>query len=139
VAYNNNGVPNSRGYLNYINISATRNLIGFNKQFKFQNNSVANQIGIGEYLISNASTILQVWDVTDRFSITKIENNGQSNFSFKANLGELRKYIAIDPADYFLPVRESQSKITNQNLLGTIFNSNTGQFQDVDHMGMILN
>jgi hypothetical protein len=134
VAYNNNGVPNSRGYLNYINISATRNLIGFNKQFKFQNNSVANQIGIGEYLISNASTILQVWDVTDRFSITKIENNGQSNFSFKANLGELRKYIAIDPADYFLPVRESQSKITNQNLLGTIFNSNTGQFQDVDYL-----
>lgn len=134
VAYNNNGVPNSRGYLNYINISATRNLVGFNKQFKFQNNSVANQIGIGEYQISNASAILQVWDVTNRFSVTKIENNGQSNFSFKANLGELRKYIAIDPSDYFLPLRESQSKVTNQNLLGTIFNSNSGQFQDIDYL-----
>lgn len=134
VAYNNNGVPNSRGYLNYINISATRNLIGFNKQFKFQNNSVANQIGIGEYQISNASNILQVWDVTDRFSVTKIENNGQSNFSFKANLGEIRKYIAIDPTDYFTPLRDNQSKVTNQNLLGTIFNSNNGQFQDVDYL-----
>lgn len=134
VAYNNNAVPNSRGYLNYINISATRNLVGFGKQFRFQNNSVANQIGVCEYQISNASTILQVWDVTDRFSVSKIENNGQSNFSFKANLGELRKYIAIDPSDYFLPLRDSQSKITNQNLLGTIFNSNSGQFQDIDYL-----
>lgn len=134
LAYNNNGVPNSRGYLNYININATRNLVGFNKQFKFQNNSVANQIGIGEYQISNASNILQVWDVTNRFSVTKIENNGQSNFLFKANLGELRKYIAIDPSDYFTPLRDNQSKVTNQNLLGTIFNSNSGQFQDIDYL-----
>lgn len=134
VVYNNNGVPNSRGYLNYININATRNLIGFNQQFKFQNNAVANQIGVGEYQISNASNILQVWDVTDRFSVTKIENNGQSNFSFKANLGEIRKYIAIDPSDYFTPLRDNQSKVTNQNLLGSIFNSNTAQFQDIDYL-----
>lgn len=134
ISYNNNGVPNSRGYLNYININATRNLVGFNKQFKFQNNAVANQLGIGEYKITNASNILQVWDITDRFAVTKIENNGQSNFSFKSNLGALRKYIAIDPRDYYSPLRDNQSRVTNQNLLGTIFNSNTGQFQDIDYL-----
>jgi len=134
ISYNNNGVPNSRGYLNYININATRNLVGFNKQFKFQNNAVANQLGIGEYQITNASNILQVWDITDRFAVTKIENNGQSNFSFKANLGTLRQYIAIDPRDYYTPLRDNQSRVTNQNLLGTIFNSNSGQFQDIDYL-----
>ena len=134
ISYNNNGVPNSRGYLNYININATRNLVGFNKQFKFQNNAVANQLGIGEYQITNASNILQVWDITDRFAVTKIENNGQSNFSFKANLGTLRQYIAIDPRDYYTPLRDNVSRVTNQNLLGTIFNSNSGQFQDIDYL-----
>lgn len=134
VAYNNNGVPNSRGYLNYINISATRNLIGFGKQFRFQNNAVASQIGIGEYQLTNASNILQVWEVTDRFLVTKTENGGQSNFSFKANLGELRKYIAIDPSDFYTPLRDNQAKVTNQNLLGTIFNSDSGQFQDIDYL-----
>ena len=134
ITYNNNGVPNSRGYLNYINIKATRNLVGYGKQFRFQNNSVANQIGVGEYQISNASNILQVWDITNRFSVSKIENNGQSNFSFKANLGELKQYIALDPRDYYTPLRDSQSRVTNQNLLGTIFNSNSGQFQDIDYL-----
>jgi Peptidase family C25 len=134
ISYNNNGVPNSRGYLNYININATRNLVGFNKQFKFQNNAVANQLGIGEYQITNASNILQVWDITDRFAVTKIENNGQSNFSFKANLGTLRQYIAIDPRDYYTPLRDNVSRVTNQNLLGTVFNSNSGQFEDIDYL-----
>jgi len=134
ITYNNNGVPNSRGYLNYINVKATRNLVGYGKQFRFQNNSVANQIGVGEYQISNAANILQVWDITNRFSVSKIENNGQSNFSFKANLGELKQYIALDPRDYYTPLRDSQSRVTNQNLLGTIFNSNSGQFQDIDYL-----
>lgn len=134
VSYNNNGVPNSKGYLNYINVSATRNLIGYGKQFKFQNNTVATQIGIGEYQLTNASNIPQVWDITDRFTVSKIVNNGQSNFAFKANLGELRQYITLDPNDYYSPSRESQSRVYNQNLLGTIFNSNSGQFQDIDYL-----
>lgn len=134
ITYNNNGVPNSRGYLNYINVKATRNLVGYGKQFKFQNNAVASQIGVGEYQITNATNILQVWDITNRFSVSKIENIGQSNFSFKANLGELRQYIALDPRDYYTPLRDSNSRVTNQNLLGTIFNSNSGQFQDIDYL-----
>jgi hypothetical protein len=40
--------------------------------------------------------INQVWDITDLYNVSKIENTNQSTLSFKANLGELRKYVAID-------------------------------------------
>jgi hypothetical protein len=64
--------------------------------------------------------INQVWDITDLYNVSKIENTNQSTLSFKANLGELRKYVAIDASDYYTPLKENRSKVTNQNLKGTI-------------------
>ncbi len=134
LTYNNNGIPTAKGYLNYINIRAVRNLVGIGKQFQFQFDQAATQIGIGEYQITNANNIAEVWDVTDRFNVTKYVNTNQSAFRFKTNLGEIRKYIAIDPTDLFIPRRDPQSKVNNQNLKGTIFNNNTGQFSDIDYL-----
>ena len=84
--------------------------------------------GIVNYTISNASGISQIWDITDLYNVSKIENTNQATFSFKATLGEIRKYIAIDPADYFTPLKENQSKIANQNLKGTLFKKYSKQF-----------
>ena len=134
VTYENNGVPSSKGYLDYINLTAKRNLQGYNKQFRFQYNLASTLIGIGEYQISNASSIKQVWDITDIYNVTKTENADQSSFSFKADMGEVRKYIAVDNNDYFSPLKESQTKVTTQNLKGTIFNNNQNQFEDVDYL-----
>ena len=134
VTYDNGGVPNSRGYLDYINIKAKRNLQGYGKQFPFQFNQASSLIGIGEYQLSNASTISQVWDITDIYNVTKVENTSQSTFSFKSTLGEIRKYISVDTGDYFSPLRDSNSSVVNQNLKGTIFNDNQGQFKDVDYL-----
>lgn len=134
LTYNNNGLPTAKGYLNYINIRAVRNLIGTGKQFEFQFDQAATQIGIGEYQITNANNIAEVWDITDRFNATKYVNTNQSVFRFKTNLGEIRKYIAIDPSDLYIPRRDPQSKVNNQNLKGTIFNNNTGQFSDIDYL-----
>ena len=134
ITYENNGVPSSKGYLDYINLIAKRNLQGYNKQFRFQYNLASTLIGIGEYQISNASSIKQVWDITDIYNVTKTENADQSSFSFKANLGEIRKYIAVDNNDYFSPQKESQTKVTNQNLKGTVFNNTQNQFADVDYL-----
>ncbi|WP_291116225.1 type IX secretion system sortase PorU [Flavobacterium sp. UBA6135] len=134
VTYNNNGIPTARGYLNYINITAVRNLAGIGKQFEFKSNQVASQIGIGEYQITNANGITQIWDVTDRFNVSSYVNNNQSVFTFKTNLGDERKYIALDPSDFYIPRRDSQSKVVNQNLKGTIFNNNSGQFSDIDYL-----
>ncbi len=134
ITYNNNGIPTAKGYINYINVSAVRNLAGTGKQFEFTNNQVATQLGIGEYQIANASGIAQVWDITNRFEITNYTNNNQAIFTFKTPLGDVRKFIALDPADYYLPKRDPQSKVANQNLKGTIFTNNSGQFTDVDYL-----
>lgn len=132
--YDNNGVPGSKGFLDNIRLFAKRKLQGYGKQFHFQYDQSVSNIGIVNYQFSNAAGINQVWDVTDLYNITKIENPGQNALSFKANLGELRKYIALDSNDYYTPLKESKSKIVNQNLKGTLFKNNQGQFQDIDYV-----
>ena len=133
ISYNNGGVPSSRGYLDYIVVKAKRNLSGYGNQFVFQNLEEQSNIGIGQYAISNASSIQQVWDVTDVFNTQKYTNT-ESNFLFKVNLGQNKKYIAVDTNDYFEPLKESSAVVVNQNIKGTIFNSLQGSFQDVDYL-----
>ena len=121
LTYNNNGVPGSKGYLDNIRLFSKRKLQGYGKQFRFQYDLAASSSGVASYTISNASGISQVWDVTDIYNVTKTENPNQASFSFKATLGELRKYIAIDALDYLTPSKTSKTKITNQNLKGDCF------------------
>ncbi|MCK5400204.1 MAG: type IX secretion system sortase PorU [Flavobacteriaceae bacterium] len=133
--YNNNGNPSSVGYLDYISIEATRALTHTGNQFLFKNNDVAFSTGVGQYVISNASTITEVWDVTDQYNVTAITNeNSNSSFSFKAQLGEQRTYLAVDDSDYFEPLKDSQSSVALQNLKGTIFLNEQGQFEDIDYV-----
>lgn len=133
--FNNGGVPSSKAYLDYIRLAYKGDLKGFGKQFQFQNNSAAATTGIIEYQFSNANKIRQVWDITDIYNVTKIENPTQQlNFSFKATLGEIRKYIAIDDADYYLPKKDAKTQVVNQNLKGTIFKDNQGNFRDIDYL-----
>ena len=134
LSYNNNGVPGSKGFLDYIQLKAKSKLQGFGKQFHFQYDLSNSSLGVISYDFSNAATISQIWDVTDIYNVSKIENSNQSAFSFKANLGELRKYIAIDPNDYYSPLKESKSKIANSNIKGTVFKNTQGQFQDIDYV-----
>lgn len=135
VAFNNNGVPTLGGYLDYIAITARRQLRGINKQFPFFYDEAQNNIGVIEYRISFANTIKEVWDVTDIYNVTNKENPGNANFSFRANMGEKRKYIALEPSDYYTPLRETQlMRVTNQNLKGSVFRDNNGNFTDVDYL-----
>ena len=134
LSYNNNGVPGSKGYLDNIALFAKRKLIGFGKQFHFQYNLSNTESGIATYNFTNANGITQVWDITDLFNVTKLENKDQNAFSFKAKLGETRKYIAIDAVDYYTPLKDPKSKITNQNIKGTIFRNEQGEFQDIDYV-----
>ena len=134
LTYNNNGVPTSKGYLDFISIAAKSNLTGFGKQFRFTYNDASTQTGVVEYQLSNASGISQIWDITDIYNVTSISNTNQSNFSFKASLGQEKKYIAIDETDLYTPSVDSNISVANQNLKGTIFNNTQGVFQDIDYL-----
>lgn len=134
VEYNNGGVPSSKGYLDYLILRAKRNLQGYGKQFRFQYNAAATMTGFGEFQFSNAASIAQIWDITDIYNVSSFQNVNQGSFSFKASLGEVRKYIAVDQQDYYTPLRDSRPKVLNQNIKGTIFKNAQGQFQDVDYL-----
>ncbi len=134
LTYNNNGVPGPKGFLDNIRLIAKRKLQGYGKQFLFQYDLSAANFGVVNYTISNASGISQVWDITDLYNVTKIENLNQDSFAFKANLGELRKYVALDAANYFVPLKDNKPKVPNQNLKGTVFKNSQGEFQDIDYV-----
>lgn len=134
ITFNNNSVAGSKGYLDYIQVAAKRNLKGTDKQFKFQYNAAASTFGIGSYTLSDAKNISQVWDITDLYNVSTFTNSNQDTFAFKVNLGEIRKYTTVNPNDYFTPLKENNSKVSNQNIKGTIFNSDQGLFQDIDYV-----
>jgi len=135
LAYNNEGNPSSVGYLDYISIQAFRNLTGSDGQLPFRYFPAQDLFGvIGQYEISNASQFSQVWDVTNPAFITSKQNDGGGSISFKANLGEIREYVAVNPNDYFTPVEASISQVLNQDLKGTIFNDASGNFKDIDYL-----
>ncbi len=135
LAYNNAGNPSSIAYLDYISIWAVRQLSGVDGQLAFRYNDAATLAGVGEYQISNASQFSQVWDVTDFQFISSKQNEGNaSNFSFKQTMGEVREYVAINPNNYFTPIKIAKSVVQNQNLKGTIFNDESGNFKDVDYI-----
>ncbi|MDY8134528.1 type IX secretion system sortase PorU [Aquimarina sp. 2201CG5-10] len=135
LTYNNNGNPTATGYLDYISLKGQRTLAGTGTQMPFIYETAATLTGIGQYNLSNASSVSQIWDVTNPALITSIANNNNSTVSFKANMGEIRKYLAVVPNDYFEPlVDQNATRVSNQDLKGTIFQNNQGQFQDIDYL-----
>src|SRR5690606_9875652 len=133
--FDNQGNPSSIGYLDYVSIEATRRLNFSNKQFQFKNSEVATASGVGQYNITNASQMNEVWDVTDIFNITNVLNtNTGSTFTFTSTMGTLKTYVALTPSDYFQPKKDSNTSLSNQNIKGTVFLNSSGQFQDVDYI-----
>ncbi len=132
--YNNGGNPSSIGYLDYISVDALVFLEGNNKQMSFKWNRAGLESGIGEYQISNASQFSQIWDITNPRLVTSKTNTANASFSFKANLGEPRAYVAVNPTNYYDPIKINQSYVPNQNLKGTVFEDESGNFKDIDYL-----
>lgn len=132
--FNNSGNPQSNAFLDYISVNALRQLTGTNSQFLFRYDEAAVLSGVGEYQFSNASQYSQIWDVTDIENIRTIQNQNNSAINFKAPMGEVRKYIAVHNSDFHSPIRVTPSTIPNQNLKGTIFRDEQGNFQDIDYL-----
>ncbi|OMP30976.1 type IX secretion system sortase PorU [Mangrovimonas sp. DI 80] len=135
LTYNNNSNPSSYGYLDFISVEATRELRFEEAQLRFKNNSVSNVGGVVEYQLSNSTDVSQVWDITNKYDVESVENEtNSSEFSFKAQAGTSRTYLAVTPSDYYQPLRESNTSVANQNIKGTILKNSQGEFEDVDYV-----
>ena len=134
LSYNNNGNPSATAYLDYISIEAECDLTSLGTQFEFKHNDTLTQLGIGQFEISNAATISQVWDISNPYQIQFYNNtDAESEFSFKTNLGALKTYQAVGP-DFYVPRKTNNSNVPNQDIKGTVFLDDQGEFRDVDYL-----
>lgn len=109
------GSFNAQGWLNWFEIHARSNLIlPATGRLLFRDwNTVGNNIC--EYVISNANSTTQVWEITDPLSPIIVQGIFSVNeLRFKNDALRLREYIACNPANSLIP--GSSGRIQNQNL-----------------------
>ena len=135
LTYDNAGNPSSIGYLDFISVEATRDLRFEGTQFRFKNDDVITADGVVEYTLTNASNVQEVWDISDKYNVTTAVNQDQSaSFNFKAFAGSAKKYLAVTSVNYFEPLRDGNTSVSNQNIKGTIFQNSQGEFEDIDYL-----
>lgn len=136
LTYNNAGNPASQGFLDFISLTVPRNLAGTDGPFVFQKNNTLTGSGIAEYVLSDVANYSEIWEVTDPAEVGIIENNdSQSEMRFRSLQGSARKFAAVHKTNFLNPLRESRrTLVPNQNLKGTIFDDENGNFKDIDYL-----
>lgn len=136
LTYNNAGNPASQGYLDFISLTVPRNLTGTGAPMNFQKNTTVTGAGIAEYVLSDASNYSEIWEVTDPTNIGIIQNiDNQGELRFRSLQGSAKKFTAVHRSNFLTPLRESRrALVPRQDLKGTIFNDENGNFQDIDYL-----
>lgn len=106
---------NSQGWLDEIELNVRRNLVMSGTQLFYRD---VNSVGVGnisEFTLTNASSIEEVWEITDPMNIKSqlfINQNGVLKYTIPTN--SLRKFVALtdDYEDQVFP----KGKVENQNL-----------------------
>ncbi|WP_233266089.1 type IX secretion system sortase PorU [Myroides fluvii] len=120
LTYQNGGVPNSKGYLDYIEFLYTGNLIGGSKQYRFSNKNARTTTGIIRWSLSNTNQVHRIWNVADVSAISTLAVGNQSQFSFKTHGGAEQLFQVEIPTDYYAPTLLLNNRVRNQDLKGTV-------------------
>ena len=104
VDYNKTSSPSSKGYLDYIEINARRNLIVNENDMVF---SDPNSVGLGnvsDFQLQNADQIQYIWEITDPLNPLSVPyiSNGNS-VSFKIQTDSLRQFVSISGTGFPTP------------------------------------
>lgn len=104
------------GYLDYVEVNAQTPLLFQGGQTTFRNVHTAD--GNATYTIANATSAMQVWDVTDYDSAFAVPlSQGSGTATFTAPHASIREYIAFDGSSYLSP--SAAAAVENQDLHGT--------------------
>ena len=111
-------VATAVGYLNYLEVNVRRQLKMAGSAMQFQNVDYLGQSKFSQYLLSDANSNTQIWDITDQQNITSIPTQlVNSKVSFVDASNDLKNYIAIDPTvPSAFPKPEIVGVVPNQNL-----------------------
>lgn len=136
LTYDKQGNPAARGFLDFIRLRAKCELRGTGNQFVFQNLDIPISTSTVQYDLENASDISQIWKINALTEVSAYQNvNSENTFSIITPYSSETKFIAVDPGDYYTPrFFTSDRTVENQNLKGTIFLNDQGNFQDLDYL-----
>jgi hypothetical protein len=103
------------GWLNYVELNATRNLSFSGSQMIFRDTTSVGPGNISEYTISNASSNIRIWDITDPVDVKDQQYSlGSNNVQFRIATDTLREFVAFDGSSFLSP--SLIGRIENQNL-----------------------
>jgi hypothetical protein len=109
--------PNAQGWLNNFEFNFRRSLTPANQgsQFLFRDKRSVAAGNISEFIISNASSSLMVWDVTDPLNAIQQETVFNAGaMSFVTQTDQLHEFVAFDGQSFLTPI--NTGRIENQNL-----------------------
>lgn len=115
VGYDYGGSLTAEGYLDVIEVNARRSLAMVGTSMEFKD---INSVGIGnvsEFQLSGATQVIEIWDVTDHHSASKIDFTDLSSVkTFVVDTDTLRTFVALTANAGSTPV--PFGKVENQNL-----------------------
>jgi hypothetical protein len=113
------------GYLDYMAVNVRRNLSLSDNSLFFRDKSSAGTGVIASYRVENCNLETEIWDVTDRFNISRIPAQlSGSTLRFSDSTNMLKEYIAVNvgasfPKPEISITKEDLGIIPNQNLHAT--------------------
>jgi len=112
---------NSRGYLNYLEVNARRALKMTGDVMRFQNPDNSNNGTYNKFILSNITSNVQIWDITDHTNISRINAEANSGtLSFYDSNHSDKAYLALNPAAASFPKPEVVGIVPNQDLHGML-------------------
>jgi hypothetical protein len=106
----------SAGYIDFIELHAKRALNMIGVAMFFRDGEHTGSGVVNQYNLSNASSNLQIWDVTDPTMVFQLQHTQSGNtLSFSASASTLRQYAAVDFSATF-SVPEYIENVANQDL-----------------------
>ena len=108
-------MSSSTGWLDYIEVNSWRNLVFSGSMMSFRNPECNDASSVYEYVMSNVSGNVQVWDVTNPVEPVRLNADIQSStLKFKVNGDIDNEFIAFNGQSFYAP--KYVGEIQNQNL-----------------------
>jgi hypothetical protein len=110
---------NSKGWLDYIEVNAKRNLIMYGNQMSFRDLASVGLGNISQFDITSANSIYKIWEITYPLDVSNVifdDNGTMKNFVFESD--SLREFIAFTNSNFLTPFYKG--KVRNQNLHGQV-------------------
>jgi hypothetical protein len=112
--YDRNGDFNTKGWLDFIQLNAVSTLRYNGQPLSFRNISSVGSGNVSRFEIQNINPNVEIWDVTNPFSVQKINYNLSGNIaSFNIATDSLKEFVAVETAN---DIPMALGTINNQNL-----------------------